>query len=182
MISNENSKKNIESFTRLEPFYFKVPKLNKKREIAIVLILILFSVANPFFLAALAAYVIYIFYEIKAMRSEENIILSQAVEEYKKELYEDSLKDINKVIAINEHNHKAIIIRALNNYHLGNYLEFVKDIDSVKDAKIKNDIDIQLKLGECYENIGDMEKAKEVYNDLLNVFPKSQYLNEKLHK
>ncbi|MBU5590406.1 tetratricopeptide repeat protein [Clostridium sp. MSJ-4] len=164
------------------PFYLKEPTLNKKKHIASLLIILLFSIANPLFFISFIAYLIFLLYKIKQYNSEENTGLSKAISLYKKKKYIESIDYIDKVIEKKPEDIKSNIIKALNHFELGQYEYYIMHIEKVPSKYLSNDLDLQLKLGESYESINQYEEAKIIYKKLYDIFPESSYLKEKIYK
>lgn len=161
-------------------FYLKEPKFNKRATFVTGLIIVLISIMNPMFFLVLFLYIIYSIYKNNDYKKEENVLLSKAIESYKSEEYSLSLENSDKVLDINNKNNKALIISALSNFYKGNYPKYIELINNVPKNSIELDLDLQLKLGESYEFLGDIEKAKAVYKNLYKIFPESKYLKGKL--
>jgi len=65
-----------------------------------------------------------------------------------------------------------------SHYALGQYKAAVIDFEKVFTfPKSNKNPDAQFKLGLCYLRLGDREKAREEFQRLLDVYPKSEYVN-----
>ncbi len=162
-------------------FYFEEPKLNKRKCISGLIMLILFSLINPLLIIGVVIYLFYIIYKIRVYKSKESVEVSNAISLYKRGSYKESLIHINKAIEEKPNNSKFNIIKALNHFKLGEYEKYVICINKGSYKILKNDLDLQLKLGESYEKIEEYEKAKDMYMQLYEIFPKSSYLKEKIN-
>lgn len=176
-MSDKNKTKEFMSYGNA--FYFEEPKLNKRKSISGLIMLILFSLINPLLIIGLVIYLFYIIYKMKVYKYKENIEALNAISLYKKESYKESLIHINNALKERPDSSKFNIIKALNHFKLGEYEKYIFYIDKIPYKILKNDLDLQLKLGESYEKTKDYEKARNIYNKLHKMFPKSSYLKEK---
>lgn len=177
-MSNENKTKELISYGNA--FYFEEQKLNKRKYISGLIMLILYSLINPLLIIGVVVYLFYIIYKIKVYKSKESIEVSSSIRLYKRENYKQSLIHINSVIEEFPDNAKFNIIKALNHFKLGEYEKYIIYINKIPYKILKNDLDLQLKLAESYEEMEKYEKAKEMYEQLYKIFPKSSYLKEKI--
>lgn len=164
---------------KAEPFYLKSPKNNMRRDIATALIIILLSIANPLFLIILVGYLLYLFNKVKYYRSYEGQCLEKAINYFKAEDYIACKKHCLEILE-KQSNYNCSIMLALCYYYTKDYELFIKTMEELEGRKKIQDIDVKLKLGKAYEELGEGKKAKELYEELLKLFPKSKFLQDKL--
>lgn len=163
---------------KVEPFYLKSPKNNMRRNIAIALIIVLLSIANPLFLIILVGYLVYLFNKIKYYKSYEGQGLEKAINYFKAEDYTNCKEHCLEILE-KQSNYNCSIMLALCYYYTKDYKLFIRTIEELEGHKKIQDIDVRLKVGEAYEVLGENEKAKLLYEELLKLFPKSKFLQDK---
>ena len=83
---------------------------------------------------------------------------------------------------MDELNEQANIIFALVKYSEGEYEEVITYLERVEKEKIKNELDLEMKLADSYLKIKNYEKAGEIYKILLKLQPKSLYLKNAIRQ
>lgn len=162
-----------------KPRYLKKKKKPLRILISIGLILLMFCIMNPFLLISVPVYLVYVIKAVKNNKNSDNILIDKAIDAYYSQDFKQSLEYCEKIITKQEEEQVRLLI-ALNLFMLGKKKEFAEIILSLKNNEVNADADIQIKLGEALEEVGELKQAEEVYRKLISIFPKSKYLNEKV--
>jgi tol-pal system protein YbgF len=103
----------------------------------------------------------------------------QALSLYRSGQYERAIQEFQRLLSINMTHSLSDNCQYWTGesyYGLKNFRQAVIEFEKVFTfAKSNKDPDAQLKLGLCYKNLGDNEKARMEYNRLLTNFPNSEY-------
>ena len=165
-----------------QPFYLKKPKENIRAIVVAGLMLIVMCFASPFLLIAVPFYAIWAFLNLKRCKGEANIVLGNAISFYELEKHDECLEELSRVLQIEPENEKARIISALIQYEREEYEEVIRLLSAVRPEVIDNDVDLQIKLADCYIKIGKNENAKNLYEKLNKITGKSDFVKEAMKK
>lgn len=162
-----------------KPKYLKKKNKPLRILISIGLMYLMFCIMNPFILIISPIYIWYVVKAIKNNRDSENILIDEAIDLYYSKKFEQSLECCNSLNARKDEE-QVKLLKALNFFMLGDKKEFAEIILSINNKDLEADADIQIKLGEALEELGELDKANKVYKRLVEVFPKSKYLQDKV--
>lgn len=162
-----------------KPKYLKKQNKPLRILISIGLMYLMFCIMNPFLLIISPIYIWYVVKAIKNNKDSENILIDEAIDLYYSKKFEQSLQCCNSLNARKDEE-QVKLLKALNFFMLGDKKEFAEIILSINNKDLEADADIQIKLGEALEELGELDKANKVYKRLVEVFPKSKYLQEKV--
>lgn len=163
-----------------KPFYLKTTKAKTKSLFFTLCVIITFGIGNPIFFIALPFLLIYFYLDRKNSKSEKILLLNSSIDDFNNSKYESSEEKIRKVLEVDSHNMKAVIILSLICYKKEEFNETVRLLEMVPDNVIKNDLDLQLKLAKAYYKTGDYEKSKKMYYRLAKIFPASDYIKKEI--
>lgn len=162
-----------------KPKYLKKKNKPLRILISIGLMYLMFCIMNPFLLIISPIYIWYVVKAIKNNRDSENILIDEAIDLYYSKKFEQSLECCNSLNA-RKYEEQVRLLKALNFFMIGDKKEFAEIILSINNKDLEADADIQIKLGEALEELGELDKANKVYKRLVEVFPKSKYLQDKV--
>ncbi|GKX65100.1 tetratricopeptide repeat protein [Inconstantimicrobium mannanitabidum] len=162
-----------------KPKYLKKKNKPLRILISIGLMYLMFCIMNPFLLIISPIYIWYVVKAIKNNKDSENILIDEAIDLYYSKKFEQSLECCNSLDERKDEE-QVRLLKALNFFMLGDKKEFAEIILSINNKDLEADADIQIKLGEALEELGELDKANKVYKRLVEVFPKSKYLQEKV--
>ena len=165
-----------------KPFYLRKPKDKMKAIVVAGLMLIVMSIVSPFLLIAMPFYLVWAFFNLKEFKSKANILMGEAIDFYEIERHEECLEKLSKVLELEPENEKAKIISALIQYEREEYEEVIRQLAVIAPKIIDNDVDLQIKLADCYIKLGKNENAKGLYEKLNKITGKSDFIKEALKK
>lgn len=153
----------------------------RKRKLTVgMIIIILLGVMEPFVWLLLIPYGIYALKKIKIYKSEEAQYFDKAVRTFDKEDYERTLEILEVDFNYEELKKDIVVMKAYSYYKLGRYREFLSLCERIPEKEMEYNYTLLLAKGEALELMGDLEKSKELYGELIKRFPKSEFLKEKL--
>lgn len=187
MKTDMNDKKKFKEFKQAaglssQPFYLKKPKDSIRTIIVAGLMLIVMCFVSPYLLIAVPFYIAWAVLKLKKYKSEANILLGNAINFYESERYDECLRELSKVLELEAKNEKARIISALIKYEREEYEEVIHLLNDIRPAVINNDVDLQIKLADCYIKLGKNQNAKGLYEKLSKVTGKSDFIKEVMNK
>ena len=165
---------------RNKPFYLKAYGNSGKGLIAAGVLLGVLSVANPFLLIPVALLIGMGINNIMKGKSELNILIDSAIAFYENKDYVECEFKANRILELDKDNIKANILLALVSYEQEEYEDVVRLLNLLPKEKIKNELDLELKLGNSYLQLGEYKKAEEVFENLIKFEPRSEYLQKVL--
>jgi len=165
-----------------QPFYLKKPKDSIKAIVVAGLMLIVMCIASPYLLIAVPFYLLWAFLKFMKYKSEANVLLGNAIVFYEFERYEECLAELTKVLELESENEKARIISALIKYEREEYEDVINLLAVIRPEIIDNDVDLQIKLADCYIKLGKNENAKGLYEKLSKITGKSDFVKEAMKK
>lgn len=163
-----------------KPFYLQVPENNGRTVVILGLMIAVLGAVVPYFLIIAPFFIGYGLYRIKRSKSKEYKDLAAAIRYYETKNIEKSSEMLNAITSVGEVGVRVSILQALIKYERKEYSSYIDIIEGLPSKRIKLELDLELKLGECYMETEKYDKALEVYKYLLIINPKSSYINEKI--
>jgi len=165
-----------------KPFYLKKSKENIRALIVMGLMLIIMCIVTPYLLIVMPVYLVWSIIHFKKYKSEANRLLEDAINSYEVEKYDQCIEQLNKILEIEPENEKAKIISALIKYDKEEYEEVIQLLSKISPKILDNDLDLQIKLADCYIRVGKNENAKGLYEKLSRNIGKSDFIKEAINK
>ncbi len=165
---------------RNKPFYLRGYGNSGKGLIAAGVLLAVLSVANPFLLIPVVLLIGMGINNIIKGKSELNLLIDSAIALYESKAYEECEFKANRILELDKDNIKASILLALVCYEQEEYEEVVRLLSLLPEDKIKNELDLELKLGNSYLQLNEYKKAEEIFENLIKIQPRSEYLQKVL--
>ena len=165
-----------------KPFYLKPPKVGTKQMVFMGIIFLVLALSNPYLFIGTPIYIVYIVMKVKKFNKKTNKLLSDSINYYNSGDFESSFKVIQDLLEIEPDNVRVKIIHALLLYNKEELQQCIDILSTIPETIIKNDLDLQLKLAECYVKTEDFKEAKVIYSRLLKVFPRSPFIKDALQK
>lgn len=160
----------------LKPFYLKSPKMNIRVFVVSGVMLLILAIVYPYLFVAVPFYFYYIYKKIKYYKSEPSMLLHEAIDKYLLDELDDSLNLLNKLSDLEPDNIKCNTLRALIYYSQEYYEKAAEMLEKVPEKMIKNDLDLMLKLADSYLKSQKIDKAVKVYEDILRIYPNSEFI------
>jgi len=187
MSKDLENKKEFKEFKQVagmssKPSYLKKPKENIRALIVIGIMLIVMCIVNPYLLIAMPFYLVWSIIQFKQYRSEENRLLEDAICYFEVEKYDQCMEQLNMILESEPKNEKANIISALIKYDKEEYEEVIQLLSNISSKVLDNDLDLQIKLADCYVRVGKNENAKGLYEKLSKITGKSDFIKEAINK
>lgn len=151
-------------------------KKSGKIFIYLAVLLAILGIANPFLFIGVP-FLIYIgVKKIKKSRSLEVKMKERAIYLYDNGRYEDSLNIINQLEQMGKYDKECIVLKARNEYSVGNYEDYIRLLDDIPISKVNMDLDLLLKKGNTLLHFHNYKDALDVYKRILKINPESIYV------
>lgn len=167
---------------RSKPFYMEIPGGSARVYIVFALMLLVIGIAIPYILIAVPFLLWYGLRQYKRTKNGDLRAFKNAVIFYEHKNIDKSREELRKVPADKgELKIRKGIMEALISYEEENYEGYIEMINAQPQNRVRNELDIQLKLGESYMKTNKFDSALEVYKGLLKFNPKSEYINNRIN-
>lgn len=177
MKSEDYDLKPVEGLS-IKPFYLKSPKMNIRAFVVSGIMLLVMAIVYPYLFVAVPVYFYYLYKKVKYYKSEPSMILHEAIDKYSLDKLDESLILLNKLSELEPDNLKCNVIKSLIYYSQEYYEKTIEMLEKVPQKIINNDLDLMLKLADSYLKSNEKDKAIEVYNTILRVYPNSKFIRD----
>ena len=160
----------------------EVPGGSARTYIIFGLMLIVIGIAIPYILFIAPFFLWYGIRQYKRAKDGDLKSFENAVRLYEHKDIVRSREELKRVPDRGELKVRKDIIEALIRYEEENYEGYIEIINTLQRNRVKNELDIQLKLGESFIKINNFDSALKVYRELLKFNPKSEYINGKINE
>jgi tetratricopeptide (TPR) repeat protein len=162
----------------IKPFYLKSPKMNIRAFVVSGIMLLIMAIIYPYLFVVVPFYFYFIFKKVKYYKSEPSVLLHEAIDKYLSDKPDESLILLNKLSDLEPDNLKCNILKSLIYYSLDYYEKSIEMLEKVPQKIINNDLDLLFKLADSYLKSHEKDKAIEVYNTILRIYPNSKFIKD----
>lgn len=155
-------------------------KNDGKIYIILAVLLGVLGIANVYLLIGVPILIYIGVKKIKKSKSLETKMKERAFYLYDVEKYIDSLSIISQLEEMGKSDKDCTVLKARNEYCIGNYEEFIQLLDKIPKSKINIDLDLLLKKGESLLLLKNYKESLDVFKKILVLNNESIYVISKI--